>query len=183
MTTLSDNALRAGMAFTQATEDAGNYIDSMMQEYGWTMPGADGTYSTVNAGDAFDPNNMLQFGENGNATVNADALAQQAATGKYGGKGLFSDVARTGGSEEASAVSQAMGRGLGTGSGLAKQQRSLAEDITAKNMGLTSEDMFKRLFGQYGTVRGAYKNVNQGKVLDDIANGVTGSGYVSTTGS
>jgi len=178
MTDLTQNAASAAMAFRGATEDAGNYIDSLMQDYGWTMPGADGTYSTVNAGDAFDPNNVMSFGEGGRANVDASAIAAQAASGKYGGKGVFSDIMRSGGSQEADAVSQAMNRGLGTGSGLAKQQRALAEDMTTKNSGLASADLFKKLFGQYGGVRKSYSDLYAAQVGDASNAAITGSQYV-----
>jgi hypothetical protein len=175
---LTSNAAGAAMAWRSATEDAGNFIDSMMQDYGWTMAGPDGTYSTINAGDAFDPNNIMSFGEGGRANVDASKVAALTSGGKYGGQGVFADIMRSGGSEEASAVSQAMSRGLGTGSGLAKQQRALAEDITSKNAGLASADLFKKLFAQYGGVGKSYSNLYQAQIGDAASGAQSGSQYV-----
>lgn len=178
MSELGSNAANAALAWRGATEDAGNYIDSMMQEYGWTMAGPDGTYSTINSGDAFDPNNIMSFGEQGQATVDPNRIAELTSGGKYGGQGVFSDIMRSGGSEEASMVSSARQRGLGTQSGIAKQQRALAEDMASKNMGKASSDLFKQLFGQYGGVRRSYSNLYSAQVGDAITGAQTGSQYV-----
>lgn len=173
---IPDNAARATMAWRGATEDAGNFIDDLMQQYGWTMSGPDGTYSTTTAGDAFDPNNIMRFGSDGGATVDTARIAQQTASGQYGAKGVFADIARGGATQEAEAIQAARGRGL-TG-GLARQQRQLAESLTSTQMGGASADLLKAIMGQYAGVGKAFSGVKQGQVLDALAYGQMGSQYV-----
>jgi hypothetical protein len=174
---VGDNAARATMAWRNATEDAGNFIDTLMQEYGWTTPGADGLYSTTNAADAFDPNNIMSFGEDGTANVDASRVAQLTSGGQYGAKGTFADIARGGASQEAEAIQAARSRGLGTG-GLAKQQRQLSETMTGQQTSAASADLLRTVMQQYGGVRRAFSGVKQGQTLDAIMSGQTGSQYV-----
>lgn len=173
---IPDNAARATMAWRGATEDAGNFIDSLMQQYGWTTPGADGLYSTTNAADAFDPNNIMSFGEDGTANVDAARVAKLTSGGQYGGKGVFADIAKGGASQEAQAIQEARGRGL-TG-GLARQQRQLAETMTGQQMTGASADLIRALMQQYSGVGRAFSGVKQGQALDAIASGQIGSQYV-----
>lgn len=174
---VGDNAARATMAWRSATEDAGNFIDDLMQQYGWTMPSSDGKYSTMAAGDAFDPNNVMSFGSDGGATVDTARIAQQTAGGQYGGRGLFADIARGGASQEAQAIQEARGRGLMKG-GLARQQRQLAEYTSGQQMSQASADLLKAIMGQYSGVGKAFSGVKQGQVLDALAAGQIGSQYV-----
>ena len=167
---IQGNATSAAMAFRSATEDAGNFIDNLMYQYGWTMPGPDGSYSTVAAGDAFDPNNIMQFGQDGHATMDMAKIAHQTAGGQMGGKGIFSDIMRGGGAQEAQAISEARGRGIAQG-GLAQQARQLAENLTTQKSGKASEELFNAIYGQYGNVRGAYGNLTQQQVLDLLTSG------------
>ena len=129
---IQDNATNAAMAWASATKDAGNFIDSLMMEYGWTMPGPDGTYSTIAAADAFDPNNVMQFSETGQAIY--DPSRVKTSGGQIGGKGIFSDILRGGGTQEAEIVQDVRGRGIMQG-GLAKQARQLAEDLATQKTG------------------------------------------------
>lgn len=175
--TIADNASAAAMAFRGATEDAGNFIDSLMQQYGWTMAGPDGSYSTIAAGDAFDPNNIMSFGSDGGATVDTARIAQQTAGGQMGGKGVFSDILRTGGAEEAQAMADIRSRGLGRG-GLAAQQQQLAEYTTGQRSSQASADLLKALMGQYSGVGRSYRNLLGAQVQDSIGYGQTGSQYV-----
>lgn len=169
-TQIASNAARAGLAFAGATADAGNYIDSLMSQYGWQTPGADGSYTSTNAANAFDPNNIMSFGEGGVSNINAGKIAEQASGGRFGGKGVFSDITRTGASSEGDVVSQLQSRGLGTGSGIANQQRMLAESMTDTNIGGASNELFNQLSGQYGNVQKSYSNVEAARVQDSEIN-------------
>lgn len=175
MSTPESNATSAAMAFSTATEDAGNYIDQLMSDYGWTMPGADGSYSTWAAGDAFDPNNIMQFNQDGTASYDPNKI--MTSGGKIGGKGIFSDILRGGGAEEAQAYEQARSRGIARG-GLAQQARQLAEDLATQKTGQASGELFNAIFGQYGGVRRAYGNLNQQQVIDYLTGAQTNSQYV-----
>ena len=167
---IANNAARAGLAFAGATADAGNYIDNLMSQYGWQTPGADGSYTSINAANAFDPNNIMSFGEGGVSNINAGRIAEQASGGRFGGKGVFADVTRTGASSEGDVVSQLQSRGLGAGSGIANQQRMLAESMTDTNMGAASNDLFNQLSGQYSGVQKSYSNVESARVQDSQIN-------------
>lgn len=175
MSTIESNATNAAMAFRYATEDAGNYIDQVMSDYGWTMPGADGTYSTIAAGDAFDPNNVMQFGQDGKAIF--DPTKIKTSGGQIGGKGIFSDILRGGGAEEAQVIEQARGRGIMQG-GLAQQARQLAEDLATQKTSQASSEMFKAIFGTYGNVGRSYGNLTQQQVMDYLTGAQTNSQYV-----
>lgn len=174
---IPDNAARATMAWRGATEDAGNFIDSLMQQYGWSTPGADGLYSTTNAADAFDPNNIMSFGQDGTANVDASRVAKLTSGGQYGGKGQFADIARGGAVQGAQAIQESRSRGL-VGGGLAKQQRQLAQSVAGQQMSGASADLMRTLMQQYGGVGKAFSGVKQGQTLDAIASGQIGSQYV-----
>lgn len=172
---LTGNATSAGIAWANATKDAGNYIDSLMNQYGWTMPDASGNYTTYAAGDAFDPNNVMSFDSKGNAVY--DPSKAMTGGGRIGAKGVFSDILRGGGAEEAQVAEQARSRGIMQG-GLAQQARQLAEDLAKKKTGQASGELFNAIFGQYGNVAGAYDTLTQQQVLDAITGAQTGSQYV-----
>ena len=171
-------AVDTAMLFANATEDAGNFVDSMMSQYGWTMPGADGQYSTTNAGDAFDPNNIMSFDPQGNSTIDMSRAAKGGAGGQISNKGLFSDVIRAGASEVGEAMSAGRGRGLGRGSGLNTQSTNLAKYVSAQNLGKTSDKFFKDLNAQYGNVRRAASNTYAGLGTSQINAALTGAGFV-----
>lgn len=172
---VTGNAVNAAMAFRSATEDAGNFIDNLMSQYGWTMPGPNGEYSTIAAGDAFDPNNVMQFSETGKAVY--DPTKARTMGGQISTKGVFADILRGGATEEAQAVQDVRNRGIMQG-GLARQARQLAEDLATQKTGQASGELFNAIFGQYGNVGRAYGNLNQQQVLDYITSGQTGAQYV-----
>lgn len=174
---LADNTNAAAMAFVGATEDAGNYIDSLMNQYGWTMPGSDGSYSVINSGNAFDPNNIMSFGDKGGATIDMARIANQTASGKFGGRGIFADIARGGATQEAQTVADLSSRGLGQG-GLAEQQRALAEYTTNQQTGQASSELFNKLLAQYVGVKKAYQGSLGSNVTGSINSAISGSQYV-----
>jgi hypothetical protein len=153
------SALQAGLAYRQAVEDAGNAVDQMMMQYGWQMPGAGGQYSTTAAGDAYDPDKVLQFDDQGKAI-----MTMPTAGGQYGTTGLFAQSAQETAAEEAEARLGARVSGI-TG-GLARQRERLSETLGAGRMGALSGQLFAGLGQQYGTVRGAYGDVLSARATD-----------------
>jgi hypothetical protein len=157
---LPQAAVGASVAFRQAVEDAGNAVDSMMMQYGWQMPGANGQYSTTAAGDAFDPNNVLSFDDQGKAVQTAPT-----GMGQYGTTGLFAESAQQTAAEEAEARLAARTSGI-TG-GLARQRERLSETLGAQRMGGLSAQLFGGLGQQYADVGRSYLDVLTGRAQDE----------------
>lgn len=153
------NALQAGLAYRQAVEDAGNAVDQMMVQYGWQMPGTGGEYSTIAAGDAYDPDKVLQFDDQGKAI-----MTMPTTGGQYGTTGLFAQSAQETAAEEAEARLGARVSGI-TG-GLARQRERLSETLGGQRMGALSGQLFAGIGQQYGTVRSAYGDVLSARTTD-----------------
>jgi len=162
------NALQAGLAYRQAVEDAGNAVDQMMVQYGWQMPGAGGQYSTTAAGDAFDPDKVLQFDDEGKAI-----MTQPTALGQYGTTGLFAQSTQETASEEAEA--RLGSRMSGITGGLARQRERLSETLGGQRMGALSSQLFGGIGQQYGTVRSAYGDLLSARVTDATVGGTAQS--------
>lgn len=153
------NAIQAGLAYRQAVEDAGNAVDQMMMQYGWQTPGAGGQYSSIAAGDAYDPDRVLTFDDKGKAIMTMPTVG-----GQYGTTGLFAESAQETAAEEAEARLAARTTGL-TG-GLARQREVLSETLGRQRMGGLSEQLFAGIGQQYGGVGTSYRNLLAAQVED-----------------
>jgi hypothetical protein len=163
---VADNAIRATMAYQGAVEDYGNFIDSTMRQYGWTMPDASGQYSVQGAQDAFDPNRVIQFDESGKPTFDAERIASMTSGGQYGTTGTFAETAQAGAASEATARAEARMRGFGRGSGLSRQAEVESEDATRRAMGEVSAGLFGDVFAKYGGLGRLYQDVAVGEATD-----------------
>ena len=166
MADVADNAVRAGLAYRGAVEDYGNFIDSTMRQYGWTMPDASGKYSVLGAQDAFDPDRVIQFDSSGRPTFDAESLIASTSGGQYGTTGLFAETAQAGAAGEAAARAEYRSRGLGRGSGLARQQELAAETAATTAMGDVSAGLFGDIFGKYAGLGKSYQDVVAGEATD-----------------
>ena len=158
------NAIQGSIAFRQAVEDAGNAVDQMMMQYGWQTPGAGGQYSNIAAGDAYDPDKVLTFDDQGKAVMNMPTVG-----GQYGTTGLFAQSAQETAAEEAQARLGMRASGI-TG-GLARQREVLSESLGRQRMGALSGQLFAGLGQEYGTVRGSYSDLLAAQVEDATAAG------------
>ena len=153
------NAIQGSIAFRQAVEDAGNAVDQMMMQYGWQTPGAGGQYSSIAAGDAYDPDKVLSFDDQGKAVMTMPTVG-----GQYGTTGLFAQSAQETAAEEAQARLGMRASGI-TG-GLARQREVLSESLGRERMGALSGQLFAGLGQQYGGVRTSYGNLLAAQVED-----------------
>lgn len=166
MADVADNAVRASIAYRGAVEDYGNFIDSTMRQYGWTMPDASGRYSVMGAQDAFDPDRVIQFDSSGRPTFDAASLVASTSGGQYGTTGLFAETAQAGAAGEAAARAEYRARGLGRGSGLARQAEIGAETAATTAMGDVSAGLFGDILSRYSGLGKSYQDVVAGEATD-----------------
>lgn len=169
MVDVANSAINAALAYRNAVEDYGNFIDNTMRQYGWQTKGADGQYSTLNAQDAFDPDRIIQFDSSGSPQIDTQAITAATSGGQYGSSGLFAQEAQRGAAEEAGLLTAMQSHGFGRGSGLFAQQRKLAEQQSQARMSGLSSQMLSSLFSKYASLGKTYSNVSAGQVQDSIA--------------
>lgn len=169
------NAMAASMAFNQAVQDAGDFIDQKFSEYGWQFPTGAGGYSSMAAGDAFDPNLVLTFDDQGKVTQNLPSVA----AGQYGTTGLFAQAAQQAAGGEAETM--AATRMAGLRGGLARQRQEAAEFAGQQQMGQLSGTLFSAIQGQYGGVGQAYRDYLVAKTTDATSGAQTSSESAPTT--
>lgn len=179
MADVANNAMNAALAYRSAVEDYGNFIDSAMRQYGWTMPDASGQYSVQGAQDAFDPERVIQYDTTGKPVFNIEAVAAQTAGGQYGTKGLFAQTAQASASQEAQARAATRGRGLR--GGLATQQERLAETLAGQQMGQVSAGLFQDIFSRYGGLGKSYQQIAVGEATDATINAANAAASAPTT--
>lgn len=170
MSAVADNAMRASIAYRDAVEDYGNFVDATMRQYGWTMPDASGEYSVLGAQDAFDPDRVIQFDSAGKPVFGAEdaqRLAAMGASGQYGTTGLFAQTAQAGAAEEAGVQAGVRARGLGARSGLARQAELAAETAALQNIGQVSADFFGGIMSKYGGLGKLYQDIATGEATDE----------------
>lgn len=170
MAEVADNATRATMAYNRAVEDYGNFVDTTMRQYGWTMPDASGQYSITGAQDAFDPNRVIQYDTTGKPIFDQEAILGQTMGGQYGTTGLFAETAQAAASSEAEARMAARGRNLGRGSGLSRQQELASEFAGQESMRNVSTGLFQDILGKYSGLTRAYEEVGIGEATDALIN-------------
>jgi hypothetical protein len=168
MSAVADNAIRASMAYRGAVEDYGNFIDTTMRQYGWTMPDSSGQYSVQGAQDAFDPDRVIQYDTSGKPTFDLERVAAQTSGGQYGTTGLFAETAQESAAQEADVRMAARGRGFGAGSGLSRQAELAAETQAGRAMGQVSAGLFSDIFSRYGNLGRLYGDVATGEVTDAL---------------
>ena len=159
---VSEGAYNAAMAYRMAVQDAGNFIDQQMRQYGWTAPGADGKYSVLNAQNAFDPDRVIQFDQSGAPMVDTAAIAQATMGGQYGTTGLFAQTAQQNAAQEADVMLGERMRGFGRGSGLTRQRERAAETFARERMGNVSNQFLQSILGRYQGLTGQYQNYAAG---------------------
>ncbi len=170
MAEVADNAIRASMAYRGAVEDYGNFIDSAMREYGWTMPDATGSYSVQGAQDAFDPDRTIQFDASGRPTGTPGSIAASTSGGQYGTTGLFARTAQESAALEAQEMASMRGRGFGAGSGLGRQVESRLETGAKESIGEVSKSLFGDIFSKYGALGKQYEGVKTAEATDAMIN-------------
>jgi hypothetical protein len=180
MSTVGANSIAAARAWNQSLTDYGNFIDQSMRQYGWTMPNASGQYSVQSAQDAFDPQTMLQFGEDGRPSFDAASLGRMGSVGQYGTTGLFAETTQMGAAREAEARMGAQARGIK--GGLAAQQERLAETLAGRELSEVSRSMFEGISGGFGGIMSSYEDVVTAEQLDRIAAAQAAAGEVSPFG-
>jgi hypothetical protein len=181
MTQVADNATRATMAYRGAVEDYGNFIDTTMRQYGWSMPGADGNYSVRNAQNAFDPDQVIQFDSSGKPVFDQEAVLARTRGGQYGTQGLFAQTAQAGAAREAEARLGARSRGL-AGGGLMTQQERLAETMAGEEMGQASATFLSDVMGKYMGLGKRYEDVAVAEAEDARINAAIQAGLVPLEG-
>jgi hypothetical protein len=179
MADIVNNATQAALAYRGAVEDYGNYVDMLMRQYGWNAKGPDGTYSVLNAQNAFDPDRVIQFDSSGSPQVNAAQIAQATGQGYYGTSGALANVAKAGAGQEAQAITAARMAGLGPRSGLATQMRQQAEAATSEKMGLASNEFLSSILKTYSDLTKKYQNVSAGTAEDLTSSAARRAGLLS----
>ena len=109
---IEGNAGRAAVLYQDSLNNARNAQNSLFAQYGWTMPNSSGGYDTQSTGSAFDPNNLY---DKSTGVLNQAKFNEFAGQMRIGGKGILSDVMRGGGSAEADAMAQNAATGTGQG--------------------------------------------------------------------
>jgi hypothetical protein len=134
MANLIDQVGAARESFRLAGLQAAQTTRDLFSRFGYTMAGADGSYTTGAAAEAWDPE-RLRLGTGGGAYME-------------GSTGELADIRRAGSEEEALATQGALQAGLG-GSGLAAQRARLAESKTASGVEASNKE-FERMLGSIG---------------------------------
>jgi hypothetical protein len=179
MADVANNAMNAALAYRQAVEEYGNFVDSAMRQYGWTMPDASGQYSVQGAQDAFDPDRVIQYDTSGKPVFNVAETVARTAGGQYGTTGLFAQTAQESAAQEAEARAAARGRGLR--GGVASQQERLAETLAGRQMGTVSAGLFQDVFARYGGLGKAYQQIAVGEATDAAINAANLAASMPTT--
>jgi hypothetical protein len=135
MANVIDQVGAAKEAFRMAGLQASQTTRDLFNRFGYTMQGADGSYSPGNAAAAWDPE-RLRMGTGGGAYVEGDT-------------GEFANIRRAGSEQEAMAAQESLDRGL-VGGGLAAQRRNLAEYQTG-NAITDAKKEFENLLGGIST--------------------------------
>lgn len=176
---VSEGAYNAALAYRQAVEDAGNFIDAQMRQYGWTAPGADGQYSVLNAQNAFDPDRVIQFDQSGAPQIDAAAIAAGTTGGQYGTTGLFAQTAQQLAGQAAEMRVGEAQRGFGRGSGLARQRQQAAETFAKERMGTLSSQFLQNLLGRYQGLTKQYQGAIVGGTQSAIGSAARQAGMTS----
>lgn len=170
-----ESAYNAAMAYRQAVEDAGNFIDQQMRQYGWMAPGADGQYSVLNAQNAFDPERVIQFDSSGAPRIDTGAIAAATAGGQYGTTGLFAKTAQESASQLADIMQGQRQRGFGRGSGLTRGAQEVGQYLAQAQMGGVSQQFLQNLINRYGGLTKQY----QGAAAAQAQGAMTGAGRLA----
>lgn len=176
---VTESAYNAAIAYRQAVEDAGNFIDQQMRQYGWTAPGADGQYSVLNAQNAFDPDRVIQFDQSGAPMVDTASIAAATRGGQYGTSGLFAQTAQQLVGQAAEARLEESQRGFGRGSGLTQQRKMAAETFAQERMGALSNQFLQNVLGRYQGLTKQFQNVSAGAAQGAAASAARRAGMTS----
>lgn len=148
----------ARAAFTTATNQATNAVNSLFSSYGFTRQGAGGAWNTGTAGSAFDPNNFLTLANPATGEVSVDETKlQNLFKGDFGvgfGYNKLTDVLSGGASREALAKAALRGRGI-IGGGLTRQAGTAAEAAQGREVGALASELLGNLGNIYGNVGSA----------------------------
>ena len=163
---IEGNAGRAAILYQDSLNNARNAQNSLFAQYGWTMPNSSGGYDTKATGAAFDPNNLY---DKSTGVLDEARAAELAGQMRIGGKGILSDVMRSGGSAEADAMAQSVATGT-SGGGLANQRRMLAESQTEGQLGAAKSDYLNQFAQANQPIAGAYQALKTATDEDRVAN-------------
>lgn len=155
---------KAAIAYQDALNQARNAQNALLRQYGFTAPDASGAYSVEGAQAAFDPNTLFD-----KATGGIDMARLNALTGglQVGGTGRLADISRAGASSEAEAAMEVRQRlGEGIGGGLITQRRSLAETMTAGQIGQAKSEFLAGISGALAPIGGAYQDIKIAEAQD-----------------
>jgi len=172
---------QASIAYKDALDQARNTQNSLLRQYGFTLPGANGASSVENAQSAFDPNKLFN---SQTGMVDEAKLKELSGQLQYGASGRLADVARMGASGEADAISEVRSRGLGgeIGGGLMNQRRNLAESIASGQMGAAKDEFIAGLGGALSPIGGAWQGLQTG-MAQDAADLAAANASTATTSS
>lgn len=170
-----ESAYGAALAYRQAVEDAGNFIDQQMRQYGWMSPGANGQYSVLNAQNAFDPERVIQFDQSGAPIVDTAGIAAATSGGQYGTTGLFAQAAQRGAAEAADVMLGQRQRGFGRGSGLVRGTQEVSQYGAQQQMGGLSQQFLQNLINRYSGLAKQY----QGARVAQTTGATTGAGRLA----
>lgn len=151
-----DYSGQAAIAYQDALNQASAAKDALFRSYGLTMAGPSGEYSVEAAQSAFDPNALYKGGE-----LDAEKLKTMAEGVTIGGTGRLADVMRSGASAEAQAQQEAMSRGLAgdIGGGLGQQQRELAQNLAAQQLGAEKTGFLESIAQQFAPIGSEYQRL------------------------
>lgn len=163
---LVTNTGQAAIAYQDALNMARNTANALARQFGVTRRGPSGTYSVEAFQNAFDPNKLFSA-ETGKLD---EAALGEALTGfGAGSTGMFADIGRSGATAEAESVAASRARGLGAGSGLAAQQRALAEAQTGAQMGQARSQFVSSIAQGLAPIGSAWQSLETAKAQDEAA--------------
>jgi hypothetical protein len=174
---LLGNVEAATIAHKNAMMQAQFNTNALLRSFGFTMPGADGSYDVKTAQGAFNPEALF---DKSTGSLNEGALQEIIKNLSVGTTGAIADVRRGGASQEAEAVAESRARGLGAGSGLASQRRRLAESMTGEAETGAKSQFVSALGQAYAPIGTAYQDLQtaqiQAQAGAEAAGAVTDSG-------
>lgn len=161
---LVTNTGQAAIAYQDALNMARNTANSIARQFGVTRRDPSGRYSVESFQNAFDPNKLFSA-ETGQ--LDEAALNQALSEFGMGGRGVFADIRRGGASAEADVAAMSRARGLGAGSGLAAQQRGLAEAQTASQTGLARNQFVSSVAQGLAPIGSAWQSLQTAQAQDE----------------
>lgn len=162
---LTTNAGQATVAYQDALNQAKNAQNALLRQYGFTMPGAGGTYSVEAAQSAFDPNVLFNTGT---GQIDQGMIQRLAGSLQAGTTGILSDITRGGGAAEAEALAAGRASGI-AGGGLMAQRRALAESQTASQTGQAKSEFLAGIGEALSPIGSAYQQIAIGTAQDKAA--------------